>query len=387
MEISPIRLIPTDASVWLVYAGRGRRFFQTFRDTRSIFLSLPGFNATENVFASDELTRRHLAMSDAVGRWISGATNSPPSRNPATYNPYSHQAGTSEAKSFSADLGNISRMFKEAKPGDLVLSPTVGHYDPYLIGEISHGWKKTDDREIPLLQSEIVPTRKVRWLNTALARRDFTSRVSRRLQNQHAITRMDEDLYEDIFDAVYPNYVWGERSKLDVFGDSYTGTDPLQPYASALLLKYVIASVFAYHKDQFDAFQALEPHDAIIAFYDETLVLEFAQNFNSPGKFSIVAKLGALSILASAGLIVATADHTVPLQQTKTEATETVKGAMSGAGKAAMANELDGYVNSMSAVKWPDVQEKLGKLSNDTMKISLSNTVEVAQHKAELDAR
>ncbi|WBH18052.1 hypothetical protein [Sphingomonas radiodurans] len=383
MEVSKIRLIRNDVSVWLVYAGRGRKFFDLFRQTRSVFLSLPGFDANETVFQSDELIRRHLAMSDAVGRWISGADSNPPSRRPNSYNPYPN----SDAGSFAHELGNIYRLFIDAKPGDLVLSPTHGHFDPYLVGEITQPWRKEDDTPIPLLEDELVPTRKVRWLNTALARRDFPARVSRRLQNQHAITKIDTDLYQDIFGLVYPSYVWGQKSKLDVFGDSYTGTDPLQPYASALLVKYVVASVFAYEKGEFAAFQKLEPHAAIDAFYDETLVSEFGQNFNSPGKFTIIAAVGSLSILASAGLIVATADPAQPFNQTKTEAVQTVSGAMTGAGKAPRTQELDGYVNSMTAVNWTDVQKKLGKPSNDTMKTSLSNSVEVATHRAELNAR
>lgn len=387
MEVSSIRLIKSDVSIWLVYAGRGRRFFDLFRQSGSVFLSLPGFDANDNVFKSDELIRRHLAMSDSVGRYTSGATSTPPNRRPSAYNPYPYQTGSTEAKSFAAELGNIYRMFVDAKPGDLVLSPTVGHFDPYLIGEITHDWRKGDDLEVPLLQGEVVPARKVRWLNTALARRDFSPRVSRRLQNQHAITRLDDDLYEDIFELVYPSFVWGDRSKLDVFGNGYTGTDPLQPYASALLVKYVVASVFAYKKGEFDKFQGLDPRAAIDAYYDQSLVEEFGQNFNSPGKFSIVAAIGSLSILASAGLYVATADDTQNFNQTKTEAVQTVDGAMSGAGKAQHSAELDDYVNSMTAVNWKKIQNDLGKPSNDTMKISLNNNVEVANHKAELDAR
>lgn len=386
MEISPIRLIRDDVAVWLVYAGRGRRFFELFRDTRSVFLSLPGFNANENVFQSEEALRRHLAMSDAIGRWVSGASNTPPSRNPATYNPYPYISGTSEAKSFAAELGNIDRLFKEAKVGDLILSPSLGHYDPYLIGEITQKWSKEDDREIPLLQNEIVPTRRVRWLNTALARRDFPVKVSKRLQNQHAITRVDPDFYEDIFSLVYPNYVWGDRSKLDIFGDGYTGNDPLQPYAPAFLVKYVLASVFAYEKGEFDAFQDLDPQDAIDAYYDAALIEHFGQNFNSPGKFSVIAKLASLSVLASAGLMVALADPNSNFDQTKIEVVEQVKGSVQGANKAQVINDLDGYVGSMKPV-WRKRQKDLGKAANNSMPLSLDNKVEVATHKAELSGQ
>lgn len=326
-------------------------------------------------------------MSDAVGRYVSGATSVPPSRRPLGYNPYSYQAGSTEAKSFAAELGNIYRMFIDAKPGDLVLSPTVGHYDPYLIGEITGPWRKEDDLPIPLLQGEIVPARPVRWLNTALARRDFSPRVSRRLQNQHAITRLSDDLYDDIFDLVYPSFVRGNRSKLDIFGDDYTGNDPLQPYSSALLVKYVIASVFAFERGEFQTFQKIGPQAAIEIYYDKSLVLEFSQNFNSPGKFSVIAAIGSLSILASAGLYVATAKETSNFDQVRSEALQTVGQAIEGTAQGSSQAALDSYVNSMTSVNWKKVQKELGEPSNKTMPVSLDNRLEVATHRAQLDAR
>lgn len=387
MEVERIRLVRDNVAIWLVYAGRGRRYFELFREKGVVFLNLPGFNANDRVFESDESIRKHLAMSDEIYRWLRSARNSPPSRQASSYSAYPHKSGTSDAKSFNAEAGNIQRMFVEAKVGDIILSPPVGHYDPFLVGEIRTAWNKSDDIEVPFLQGEVVPTRKVRWLNVALARRDFPPRVSRRLQNPLAISKIDNDLYEQILNLVYPSYVWGERSKLDVFGDNYKGTDPLQPYASALLVKYVIASVFAFEKGEFDQFQGLQPRDAIDRYYDEQLVKEFGQNFNSPGKFSIVAALGSLSLLASAGLIVATSDAAANFNQVKAEAMATVKGAMKGSGKAAKEAELDDYVGSMEAVNWNRVQRELGKPSNATMPLNLSNTVEVATHRAELNAR
>jgi len=387
MELAKIRLVRADVSIWLVYAGRQRRYWENFRQSNCVFLQLPGFNASEAVFQSDEQLRRHLAMSDQIFRWVVGARNSPPSRNAASYNPYPYQTGTSEAKGFAAELGNVERMFIDARPGDLVLSPSFGHFDPYLIGEITKNWSPEDNLEIPSLENEVVPTRKVRWLNTALARRDFPPRISRRLQNQLAITKLDSEFYEEILQLVYPSFVWGGRSKLDIYGDDYSGTDPLQPYAPALLIKYVLASVFAYESGQFVQFQSLSPHKAIDQFYRKELIEHFGQNFNSPGKYSVVAALGSMSILATAGMLVATSDPSTNFGQVQTEVKGRVKDSMQGAGKAEMSDNLDGYVDSMEAVNWKDVQKELGKPAKESMTLSMNNAAEVANHRAELNAR
>jgi hypothetical protein len=387
MEIERIKLVRDDVAVWLVYAGRGRRYFEAFREKGVVFLNLPGFNGSDSVFESEEKIRRHLHMSDEIGKWVSGARSSPPSRNASSYSAYPFKSGTSEAKSFNADVGNIMRMFVEAKPGDIVLSPPYGHYDPLLVGEIRTKWSKADDLPVAYLEGESVPSRRVRWLNLAYARRDFPPRVSRKLQNPHAISKVDPEFYREILDLIYPSYVWGDRSKLDVFGDNYKGTDPFQIFDSARLVKYVAASIFAFEDGEFDDFQALSANDAIAQYYDEDRVEEFGQNFNSPGKFSIVAAVGTFSILASAGLYVATADPSKSFKAVQTEALETTKESMHGAGKTAKSDVLDNYVDSMKATNWKKVQEELGKPSNENLPLNLSNKIEVANHRAELNAK
>jgi hypothetical protein len=386
LELTRIQLLREDVKVWLVYAGTQRRFFEDFRASNSIFLNIPGFDAFAETFNSDEGTRQHLAMSDAVSSFIRGQTNVPPSRNAGTYNPYPYQAGSSDARSFAAELGNIHRMFVEALPGDLVISPAQGHFEPFLIGEVVGGWSKAHDLVVARLQGETVPTRRVRWLNVALARRDFSVRTSKRLQNRHAITLLDEDYYADVFDTVYPSYAWRGRSKLDLFGDGYSGKDPMQPFLAAKLLKYVIASVFAYTDARMDQFQAMEIDDAIAAFYDEALIEDLHLNFNSPGKFSVISRRGALSVLAATGLLVATGEVLGEFEGQKQQAAEQVNGSVSGNGQGDANQEVDNYLQSMDSVRWKHVQNELGGPANQSLGLSLDNRVEVATHRAELNA-
>lgn len=387
MDIARIKLIRDDVSVWLIYAGAKRRYFNTFRETGKIFLQLPGFNASEAVFQSDELIRRHLAMSDQILRYVRGTRPSPPGRNASAYSPHPYASNTTEANSFNAELGNISRLFKDAKVGDLVLSPAEGHFAPLMIGEIRHAWRKADDLELSNLSNEVVPTRSVQWLDTALARRDFSARVSRRLQNKHAITLVDDRFYEDIFRSVYPSYVWKNTSKVDIFGDKYASKDPLQPYQAAFLIKYVIASALAYEGGEFADFQSLSQEAAIQKYYNLDAIDDFTQNFNSPGKFSLIAKVAAISILVSAGLAVATAESTGSFNATQTEVIANIKSALAGSGKAPFEAKVDDYVSSMSATTWKPVQRSIGTPAAKNMGLSLNNRVELEQHKAALNAK
>lgn len=387
MQIDRIKILSDDASVWLVYAGRGRSFIDEFYALNTMFLSLPGFAASSAVFASDQLMRRHLAMADQVAKWIFGIRSTAPSRLATSYSPSPYVAGTSEAKGFAADLGNIRRMYVEAKAGDLVLSPRRGQLDPFLIGEVRSNWDAGDTLPIGTLDGEIVPVRKMRWLDTALARRDFSPRIARRLQNQHAITRLDDRFYKEIFDLVYPSYVWQDNSKFDVFGEDYRGTDPTQIHPTALLIKYIVASVFAFEKGEIDDFHALSTDQAVLVYYDENLIEHFGQNFNSPGSFSVISRRKFLAVLASAGIIIATAGATGHLPTQIDQAIDDVSSAIKGPHKGAHKAKVEDYVHSMKSVDWKKVQKERGEPARQSLTLSLSAEKQISTHRDELNAR
>lgn len=386
MDLSPIRLLREDVAVWLIYAGHNRRFLDDFTHNNRVFLNIPGFNATAQVFADDALMRRHLAMSEAVGSYVSGHSPNNPSRNPANYLQNPHQSNTPEARGFAAEIGNITRLFKQAKIGDVIMSPGRGQLDPFLIGEISNNWSKNDDLAVPQLGNELVPTRRVRWINAVATRRDFAPRTSRRLVNRHAITLIDTRFYEDIFDNIYPSYSWGQRSKLDLFGNGYAGKDPLQPYDAAKLLKWVMAAVFAYEAGNIVPFQQLSVDAAIAAYYDENQVAELAQNFNSPGKFTLIAKTGLAAILVAGGLMMATGDPNAAFAPQKVQVENQIGGALQGAGQGVAQNELHNFLNSLEGTTWQPVQGSIGLAAKNTLDLTLDNSVEVERHKDALNA-
>lgn len=387
LEIDRIRSLRRDAAVWLVYAGRGRAFLDEFADNNAIFLSLPGFAATRTVFESAQATRRHLAMADQVALWIFGTRRTVPSRQPSSYSTTPYASGTAEAKAFAAELGNIRRMFKDMKSGDIVLCPRKGPMEPFLIGEIKGEWSDGDDLVIDKLGKESVPFRKVRWLDTALARRDFSPRVARRLQNQHAITRLDDRFYREILDNVYPSYIWDSTSKLEIYGENYRGTDPLQIYPTAELIKYIVASALAFEDGKIDLFKSMDPDLAIDLFYDENLIEHFGQNFNSPGAFSLITRRRSLAAMVAAGLIVATAGTNGNTSAQMQDATGKISGALDGPEKVQQSTHMNNYIHSMSSVDWNALQKAKGEKARETLDLSLSKRRTIARHRDELNAR
>jgi hypothetical protein len=183
MDIPIIRVVPENVSMWLVYAGVRRRHLDLFLRSRSVFLELPAFAATDDSFSDIDLLRRHLAMSDAFRVWLREQRGEPPSRHVRQYRAPAFASNTPEARSFNAEVGNIQRMFSDVKPGDLVLCPPIGHFKPFLIGEVTKPWVAADVLEVPFFDNEEIPVRKVRWLNTRLSRRDFPVFIAKHLIN------------------------------------------------------------------------------------------------------------------------------------------------------------------------------------------------------------
>lgn len=390
IKTSPIRLLKDNAKVWLVYSGINRRFHDDFVNSRSVFLNLPGFAGTPNVFDDEAILRQHLARTWAISDYVRGVSASRPTQALSNYSSYPFASGTSEARSFSAEVGNILRLFSQAKVGDLILVPGRGAYAPYLVGEITSKFAAADTLAVGKLGGEEVPVRKVRWLSTIITRNDFPPRVGKRLINRHAITEVAEEYYEEIFNKVYPNYSWRAISKLDIFGDAYSGKDPLQPYVAARLIKYVLASAFAFEKGEIQEFNRLSRQDiddAIDKFYDESLVAELAQHFNSPGRFTFVGRLGTLSAIAAAGIMLATVDDGGTFDSQKNAVEQKLDAELQGtkSAKDEAKAEIRNYLNATDPSVWEPVQRGLGKPAKDKLGLSLNNSVELQRKKSELE--
>lgn len=283
------KIIPEDHKIWLVYAGKRRRFFDFFYTHSCIFTSNPGFVPSANIFSDEAQVRQFVRLTRSVYNHISGRDPNPPTRR---LDYYSNQHGdhkTKEGRAFNSEVGNVQRLFNEVKTGDLVISPAEGHYNPMLIGEVKSPWDSTQYQTVSKLQGENVPCRSVNWIRADLSRRDFPLNVAKALQNPHAVSEFDSKLYNDVYRTVYPSYMASDRSKIDLFAPKYSGHDPTETHEGGLLIKYFIAAYIADEQDRIREFADLQSSTAIQRFYDPSLVLEFRQNFNSPGEYSLVA--------------------------------------------------------------------------------------------------
>jgi hypothetical protein len=304
LSLPETKFLREDVNVWLVYSGNRRRFFEDFIENSAVFLDLPGFSANAHTFENEENLRRHVRMADAIREYHRGHTSTPPSRRVGSYSGLAASSKDPQGRSFNAEVGNAQRMYVEAKAGDVILSPPMGHYDPFLIGMISEEWNPDQIAYARAYGEDALPSRPVKWESLSVSRRQFPDDVAKPLQNPHAISLVDRSLYFEIFMSSFPSFVWGDTSKLDVYGNAYSSNDPLETYEAAFLIKFFAAAYCAFEAGRIDEFNQLPPQAGILEFYDPNRVLEFRQNFNSPGKFAIAAAAAAMGLSVAAGVAV-----------------------------------------------------------------------------------
>lgn len=369
-------LLSDQVKIWLVYSGNRRKFFNEFIEHSAVFLDLPGFAPAEQTFQDIPRLRQHLRMSDAIRSYYQGHLGDHPGRRVNVFSSAASDTRTPEGRRFNAEIGNALRMYQEAQVGDLVLSPPIGHYDPFLVGTIASPWSPDDLAYSRLYSEDPVPFRRVNWLHDSVSRRDFPRKIAKSLQNPHAISIVERDLYFDIFFTCFESFIWGGRSKLNIYGNAYSSNDPLETYEAAFIIKYFAAAYAAYVSGNIDNFNALEPGAAVASYYDPGLFLEFRQNFNSPGKFALAAAAAAMALCIGAGITVIS--DAQPANVNVPQVSALIQTSVAPVNPA-VARTVDGFVQSLSPERVDQMNREYGHHAREKIGISLKRTEVAAE--------
>lgn len=302
------KLLPFSHKIWALHAGTGRQYFDIFKKEDAVFLELPGFRASDETFSDRALIRRHLRMADAVQDYIRRAANdgvAPPS--PSTEpSDYSLRAGD---RSFNARAGNVEALYREARPGDLLAIPGGrGQYGSVHFAEIASPFDHQDTVDFGFFAGFPIPVRKIRWLGRATQKRHLSELLSKRLENRHAIIRIQRHLFEaEVYGHAYANYATSSQSKADFFGPSYTSEDAFDIFPAARLIRFLVAASIAVESGNAADLERHSVDNIIERFYDRHLIADFKIDFSSPGRFTIISKRNTLAIIVASGVAVAVA--------------------------------------------------------------------------------
>lgn len=370
MDLPAFRFIEPDVAVYLYYAGRDRKFMKTSQAEEAVFLDLPGFLTDASTFASEDGMIRSLNRADAVKRYLRDPVNAPRPGPISSFSKMIPHVENRIDRSFVADLSNVRTMFVDMKIGDIVMMTPSDHYERLLIGEVKSDWNPDQTMTLPGQADNALPYREVTWLSHSLSRRDFPVNVARKLQNRKAITRIDSDLYDSIFRFLYSAYVWGNTSKLDIFGPNYNSNDPTANIEASFIIKYAVAYYSAYTKGEIDKFNAMSLEEAAEQYFDYSLVIQVAQAFGSPGGY--VSKFIGGGAAAAVALIitVALSSEAQPVSLVQQQATVEAQAIQSGHAND-IGFDLPGLASSITIKKSEELRTKYGRQAKSKIGMTL----------------
>lgn len=300
------RFLPEDHKVWVLHAGRGKRQFKTFADNSLVFLEHPGFAAARDTFRSVEAIRRHLRMSDAFVRYLNAPDDTAPPSRTADHYLSSPEIGTG-ARSFNAAVGNISSLYSQAKPGDLILVPGRDQYAPVLAGELKSEFDPEHVISVRQFGDALLPYRPVNWIQKGVEKRKFSKDVARRLENRHAIISLSQRPHaEEVYKKIYGGFVYANISKTDFIGDRYDSKDPSGIIAAAKLVQFFSSLYVAFQKGEIESVHGMSVDEVIGSYPPEMLIRDFEINFSSPGKITLVVLAATMALTVALGVTAAT---------------------------------------------------------------------------------
>lgn len=315
------KIVAPSTSIWIVFPGRARRLLNLFLGHDVIFLEAPGVGLTPEIANNVAALRQRTRLSAAIAasyRLVDPTP--PPSRNLADY-----KDGPLEDGGQNVLASNLKKMFGRMKKGDLVVVPDR-LFAPIHFGEVISDFAAADTISIATFGNELLPVRKVRWLNNGVSRNLIPMDLQQRyLSKPPAISFAARGAQADeFFKFAYPSYILAEKSAVIMDCPRYDERNPRATHEANDLVAYFIAAFSAYEQDRLQEFGSLSMIAAIEQFYDRELVQSFTQNYNSPGKAGLTLRSAILGVFVSSGIAVTLAALAAPEWKAGVEVTNSI---------------------------------------------------------------
>ncbi|MDW9518089.1 hypothetical protein GOC53_19825 [Sinorhizobium medicae] len=298
------KLISPSQRAWVVHAGRARVNYDEFVQNDIVFLEAPYLRLENNILKSKDNLRRAIRRSVAWREHAETTGSQPPSQLLKDFN-----AGTFEESDLQTLSGSVSRLYGQAKKGDLVIVPGRDVYDglsrPVIrFGEIVSDFDPSDAYSGNRGASQEVPFRKVRWLKV-VPRKEVSIRLERRIGKPPAVREIQVDRdSEELLKHAYDSYIFEGNSSSVVIADKYDGSDFVVLNRSSDLIAFLVSAHAVVSQNggippsinDIDEFTAKHFRDAPI----ENIEVDFA----SPGHWRIFGATVSLAAFVALGVAV-----------------------------------------------------------------------------------
>ena len=267
-------------------------------------MDIPGIKFSGAPDVDDEDTRKLLRMARAIGGWHKGGRSAKniPSRDPDTY------SVKIEGRDAPRFMNEVKTLYVEANPGDLIIIPGPGYNSNVLMAELIEEFDPEFRADSQRYGPDLIPARRIRFLQTGHAKYEFGRRAIRLMQNRQAIIRVSDDAdRHEFYEHAYGDYVWG-----DVSGNYMEITEKVVDQKDLtdvlFLTNYFGAMYVALKAGELDKFSQMQWHKAIDSYYNRELFGDISIEVHSPGYFgrpmrnaTIAGFISAMTALAATG--------------------------------------------------------------------------------------
>lgn len=337
------KAIEPSTAIWVIFPGTNRRLLSSFLQFNAVFLETPGLNINKAAIQSTAAIRQHVRMSQTLRRYHeSSVAKTAPSRRASTY---SDQPFDGKGRVLA---GNVRKLFAKMKIGDLVIVPGRSAFGDVSFGEIISDFDPKDTLTVKSFADEI-QYRRVRWVTTNVPRQSIPIHLQGYLSKPPAIAAVPRSEFTDeFFSFAYPSFVLADKSAVVLRGPGYDGKNPLDITEANIIVSYFISAFNAIDKNKLAEFSQLEINAAIEKFYNRDLVISYTQNFNSPGKFGLLAASAVLAGFVSMGVAISISQKSPDIFQGEIKVTNSV-------------SPLESDVPSEAGIKLGHLLKSLGK--------------------------
>jgi hypothetical protein len=296
-----IKFVPDDTRVWRLYPGQYRDFGDPFSDTDTVFLDLPSLRLERDSLNDRQFLNAQIGRAWDIRDWH----RAPETDKPAFPQNLDYYVNEFSSRQTGQQYGNIYHLYFDATPGDVIVVPVEAGFATYLmIGEILTEFDPRDHQRLPMYGNDVVPFRRVRWINRRQLRRLLSPELAGELAGRRAIRllageREDEErdkIYAEIFELSYHDFIYKDLCEY-VFDAPNYQQKPLGIFPGAELLSAIIAYGNAVSAG--DAIGDLTVSDASDLAFAEEGVEAFEVDFASPGTYRVKMR-GHTSVLLNA---------------------------------------------------------------------------------------
>lgn len=277
------KFIKDNQKCYLLFPGRGYRFYNKMEASERIFLDIPGFqlNSDEVISEIDDLSQR-VILSERIRKWHDkGAVKEDePSRN---------LAELGEVKPTKGQLqlaGRVRNFFSTLKIGDIIIVPCKAFEGEVLFGEIiSEEIHKTRH---PNYGADLIPSLKVKWLHR-IQRSKVPTWLNHKIPNQNPLRSLERSHFPFVFDQMYGRYFFNDQftCKLSITSKKFSSLDDF-------LIQQLLLFTTALHERVNDDIVGDVQKQAIAItatkISHSSDIPELRISINSPGYLSVGAK-------------------------------------------------------------------------------------------------